>query len=299
MTTKLKSRPIKVTMPESASLANRAILVAVKVSQWDARKIDKAETAAVISKHNTAKKAARVHKSLLPGAKELEAIHKYVGEMRTFVYKQTLPWSEGLQILRTTGFVEFGQEISRMRTHFDNLVDDFIYAYPSLVWDAQQNLGSMFDAGDYPAQDQLREKFNVRVDYLPVPEASDWRVDVGNDALDQLRESVETQLRESQHAAMQEAWRRVVTVVQHAHERLSQPTAIFRNSLIENAVELCELLPSLNIANDPNLEKIRRELQQSLCAHDPRTLRASAAARSDAATKLAATMSKMKAFYAS
>ena len=41
---------------------------------------------------------------------------------------------------------------------------------------------------------------------------------------------------------------------------MADPKKVFRDSLVENARELCELLPKLNMTDDPNLEAIRKEL---------------------------------------
>lgn len=281
----------------NTSLANRAILVALQISQWDARRIDKQETRAVLTKHAMVDKAARVHKSLLPGAPELEKVHKYAGDIRTFVYKHTLPWAEGMQILRTVGFIDFTQELDTMKQHWLGLVRDFIYEYPNLVRRAQHDLGTMFDPDDYPDQSDLSAKFALNVKYLPVPESDDWRVNLSDEAVDFLRKNVEDQIRQSQRQAMQEAWSRLYKVVERAHDRLADPKAIFRDSLVENAVELCGLLPSLNIANDVNLERMRQEIERSLCAFDANTLRKDADARAQAAASMKKAMDKMSAFY--
>lgn len=282
---------------ENASLANRAILVSLSVSQWDARRIDKPETLAVQEKHGTVKRAARVHKSLLPGAKELDAIHKYTGAIRTFVYKHTLPWGEGTQILKTAGFMSFTQELDGMRAHWHDLVNQFVMAYPRLRQEAEYALGSLFDPTDYPDANSIREKFVTDVKYLPVPEASDWRVDLGEEQVSALRQAVEEQTQRAQADAMKEAWQRLFKVVEHAHERLANPKAVFRDSLIENAIEVCALLPSLNIANDVNLEKMRRTIEGALCAQSPQALRKSSKARGFAAVQMKQAMDKMSGMY--
>jgi len=292
MATKVKEKP-------TSSISNRAILVSVSIGQWDARKIDKPETNAVQAKHNTVKRAARVHKSLLPGAKELEAIHKYSGDIRTFVYKHTLPWADGVQILRTEGYFDFTSKLSAMRNQWHELVNEFIDRYPALIRQAEYNLGTMFDPTDYPAQSDLRAKFVIDTRYLPVPEANDWRVDLSDETIDDLRANIERQLKDSQAVAMKEAWSRLFKVVEHAHERLSQPTAIFRDSLIDNAIEICNLLPTLNITGDPELENLRRKIESTLCAHDPKTLRKNPVERRDTADQLAKAMDKMRGFYGS
>ena len=81
------------------------------------------------------------------------------------------------------------------------------------------------------------------------------------------------------------------------HERLSDPKNVFRNSLIDNARDLCSVLPSLNISDDANLEALRRDLEQSLCKYQPDHLRDDEVLREEVSDKMADIMSKMGAFY--
>lgn len=287
------------SVKERASLSNRALLVSVNIRQWDARRLDKLETEAVNTRNAAVAKAARVHKSLLPGAAELEAVQKMSGEIRSYVYKHTLPWAEGVQILKTRGFIDFNTKLNELKSEWERRVQTFIDAYPRLQHEAQQALGKLFNADDYPAQDELAERFRVDTRFLPVPEENDWRVDLGADIVAELQDSVRDQLQQAQQAAMKEAWDRLFKVVKHAHERLAQPDAIFRDSLVENAVELCSILPSLNISNDPDLETSRQDIMSSLCGHDPKQLRKDSKVRQKAAQDLARVMDKMRGFYGS
>jgi hypothetical protein len=56
---------------------------------------------------------------------------------------------------------------------------------------------------------------------------------------------------------------------------------IFRNSLVDNALELTNLLTRLNVTKDPRLEKARQELEQSLVGVTADELRDSVGARQE------------------
>lgn len=282
----------------TTSLSSRALLVSLSISQWTARKLDRQETAALAAKHGTASEVARVNKSLLPFAGALEAIHKKSGEARTFYYKNSLPWGmEGVNVIRSEGYLDFTQKMGSLRSEWLALVDTFCAEYPQLVEDAKLLLNTLWKQDDYPDASTIRSKFSFDVMFFPVPEQGDWRVDVGDEALSELRQQIETHVTESQTVAMQDAWRRVHETIAHARDRLSNPTAIFRDSLVENAQELCGVLSVLNIADDPNLEAMRVELEQTLCSNTPDTLRNAPDVRADVATKLAEMDRKMGAFY--
>lgn len=280
-----------------SKLSQRALLVSLNISQWDARRLDKAETEAVEIKHGTVKRAARVHKSLLPGAATLDAVHKASAKIRSEVYKNTLPWSEGMQIIKAEGYLPFADKMRGMRDEWEQLVRDFVADYPRLVQDAQRSLGTLFNADDYPDQSTVAERFSMNTRYLPVPDANDWRVDLGDENVAELRASVEEQVREAQQAAMNGAWGKLHEVVQRAQERLADPKAIFRDSLVDNALDVCAVLKTLNITDDPKLEAVRRKVEQVMSQHNVGTLRKDAAVRSNTASRLAEINKRMGAMY--
>lgn len=280
------------------SLTNRALLTSLSVSQWSAKKLDRRETAALTARHGLTVEAARVNKSLLPLATSLDRVHLATSNMRRFFTQQTLPWTmEGVQIVKSDYFMEFANEMRKIMSVWDGLVDDFIGEYPDLREEAKLLLNGLFREEDYPEPSALRAKFRADIRFMPVPDAKDWRVDVGDEALDLLRKEVTQQVAEAEASAMREAWNRVHAVVSKAVERLSQPDAIFRDTLVENAVGMCALLPSLNLTNDPRLDQVRREIEGSLCKVSPQTLRDDPATRLVVADKMADIMRKMNGLY--
>ena len=74
------------------------------------------------------------------------------------------------------------------------------------------------------------------------------------------------------------------------NERLTVPQGgekkIFRDSLLDNAVELCGLLTKLNITNDPKLEEARKALESAVCNVDIKDLRKDVGARIEITTQV-------------
>lgn len=280
------------------TLSERALLVSLSISQWSARKYDRRESSKLTAAHGADAKAARVNKNLLPAGDALEAVHAKTHEVQRFFYKHTLPWAqEGQRILPSMQYIEFARELGKMMDDWKATVDTFIAKYPSMRNEAQMRLGTLFKAEDYPMAFEVRAKFKIDAVFLPVPQASDWRVDVGDLERERLEKDVTERVQAAVGKAMGDAWGRLHDVISKAHERLAQPDAIFRNSLVENAVELCGLLTKLNLTEDPHLEEIRRDLEGSLCQFQPDTLREDKAVRQDVADEMKAIMDKMSAFY--
>ena len=93
-----------------------------------------------------------------------------------------------------------------------------------------------------------------------------------------------------------DAWGRLYKHVQHIAEKLADPKGIFRDSMVENAQETCDLLTRLNIADDPNLEAMRREVEAKLISHHPDSLRNDPDLRQDTAEEARKIMDLMGSF---
>ena len=78
--------------------------------------------------------------------------------------------------------------------------------------------------------------------------------------------------------------------------KLSQPEAIFRDSLIENARELCDVLTRLNLTDDPKLETLRRQTEL-LVQSEPQLLRDNPDVRVSTANEAQAILDAMTATY--
>jgi hypothetical protein len=90
--------------------------------------------------------------------------------------------------------------------------------------------------------------------------------------------------------------KRLAECLSRIHERLAQPEAIFRDSLISNARELCGVLTRLNVADDPQLESLRRQTEL-LATTEPATLRDNADVRQDTANQAQSILDAMTATY--
>lgn len=279
-------------------LSDRALLVSLSISQWTARKLDKRETQALAAKHGAAEGMARVNKLLLPKDGSLDAVHKVAGEIRTAYYTQTLPWAvDGSRILPSANYLAFAQEIRAMLDKWHRAKDTFLLDYPQLQADAQRLLNGMFNADDYPSQEKVARKFAADVTFFPIPDAKDFRRTLLDEEAAAREAEIEETYRRVTQEAMNDCWRRLYEVVERAVERLADPSNIFRDSLVENAVEVCRLLPRLNIADDPNLERMRNEVERALCRQQPDTLRKAPEIRQEVADKCRDIMSKMGAFF--
>jgi hypothetical protein len=259
-----------------------AMLVEFNVSVWTARKLDrKASDEVMTSKGAASRAAARVNKNLLAGRPELDKISAHVGNMRNYVYDNTLPWADmGTRLLPVARFPVFDARMRVMEDEYWQLCKDFVAVYPSLITAQAMALGDLFRREDFPSPDQIRMKFGFHLGYMPVPAAGDFRIDVGNEALAEVTSRLNTMVDDRLNAAMADAKERLREYLQHLSDRMTVDAKedgakprIFHDSLLDNGYEMVELAKHLNITADPDIEKARVSLERTLRSIIPQTKR--------------------------
>ena len=277
------------------------MLVEFNASVWTARKLDRSTTDEVVSNKNAASKdAARVNKNLLAGRTELDVVQQAVSKARQFVYDNTLPWSDsGLRLLPTINFIKFTERMNAFDEEIATLVKDFVAIYPTLITAQAMALGDMFKRDDYPTANDVVSKFSFRVNYMPVPASGDLRVDVGNAAQDELRKKLDALTQERVDSAMADVRARLVEHMKRMSDRLTTDYVAgepkgrrFHDSLVDGALELCDLTKALNVVGDTALEGARKELEQLLVGVTPNDLRKNEAVREDTKKAVDALLNK-------
>jgi hypothetical protein len=277
------------------------MLVEFNASVWTARKLDKTTTNEVVASKNAgAKDAARVNKHLLAGRTELDIIQQAVGRARQFVYDNTAPWSDsGLRLLPTVNFMKFTERMNDFEEEMEALVKAFVVIYPTLITAQALALGDMFKRDDYPTANEMMTKFSFRVNYMPVPSSGDFRVDVGNQAQAELKARLESLTQERIDSAMADVRERLGTHLKRMSDRLTTDYVggeakqrRFHDTLVDGALELCDLTKALNVTNDLALETARSQLEQLLVGVTPTDLRKNEAIRQDVKRNVDAILDK-------
>lgn len=261
-----------------ASISSSAVLVDLNISVWTGRKMDKKVSAEIDADHSTQVRAGNYHKALMAGAQELEAISKYASQIRQWHSQQTLPWSDaGTRLVPTMRLFDYKAELATREREFEHLINEFLIAYDTLVQGAQFRLGSLFNADEYPPRDVVASKFGMRYVFSPLPTSGDFRVDIGNAGLEELKQQFDTNQNRYIQQAMLDVWLRVKDVAERLSNQLrvddSGGKGKLYQSTLDGALELCEMLRSMNLTNDPELDQVRKNLQMTLQGVDLKELK--------------------------
>ncbi len=282
------------------AIHTRALLVWLRISTWSARKYDKGVTSKVNSQYAASSDAGRYNKHLLPGdAVAYKALIQLAGAIRQQHYSNTLAWSdEGWRLLPTANYVAYTDWLRQQQAAFSTTLADFISEYPNLRAQASALLNGLYRDEDYPQTQDLSSRFALAVEYAPVPAVGDVRVQLGTDTIDLIEASIADRMKRATDTAMADCWQRLYSAVSHISERLSQPEAVFRDSLIDNARNVCDILKRLNITNDPNLDAMRDRVESELLKYSPQALRDFDHMRAGTARKAQTILDQMASFYA-
>lgn len=310
MATTKKEKKVKVAPAEKPSsqngvsgIADRAMLVSLTVRRWQPHTTDKKISAEVANNHKASKDMGKYRKRLLAKA-ATQATSDIGHQLRSLHYDLTLPWSDdGPRILSGMGYMAYQQKVNALKQQFDTAWQAFLPEYPRHKAEAKALLGTAYNEEDYPPVSVLKTKFAVEIHVQPIPTGKDFRVDVGNEELARIRKQIDEDAKATIEASMKTVWGRLKAVVEHQAKRLKLYKQTdegvehsFRDSLVTNIVELLDLLPSLNVTEDKDLERFAIQVRKELTAYPATVLRDDEKVRTDVARRADEILAKMEGF---
>jgi hypothetical protein len=255
-------------------ITERAMLVAVHISLWTAVKHDRKVSQDVAHQHGAHIGAGRYNKHLLNGADKLDALRTLAGQIRQYLYKITLPWSdEGLRLLPNDLYFDLMKRMREFEAAFEQGVEDFLLVYPGYIEQVKPELNGLFREEDYPSLDRLREKFSLSLKILPIKCGADFRVKMSAEERARIAREIDADVRQALTEGTEDLWKRLREVVSHMVDRLNEPESRFHASMVTNVAELVEILPRLNVNGDPDLNRLAAEARQRLCNYSSQDLK--------------------------
>lgn len=247
-------------------LKDKLIIAQLNISKWGAKAYDKKASTTVETAYHTQSNIGRFQKEIIDG-KELKTIDRLSAEMRILHIDNTLPWGDnGDRLLPTTNFDFYQKEMNRLIGEFDAEVVKFLEKYPLLKQTARERLGGLFDSKNYP--NDVSNKFNVRINYFPVPIADDISLNLPTVDVRSIKENITKTVNGRIEDAIKDIWVRMEILLNKLIERLSDNDNKFKNSLIDNIAAIISIVPKLNVFNDPNLDETCKKMKELLVEPD-------------------------------
>lgn len=279
------------------SITSSAVLVELNINIWSANKSDKEIADTIIQDNDAVAKAVKVQKDLMAGSRIQKEILNFTQTCRNWHKARTIPWADkGTRLLPTGLFMEYKTEMNKRRDEFNDMVQQFVDRYPSLVEEARNNMQGLFNVDDYPSAEEIASKFDFRLIFSPVPDAGDFRLDVPQRELAEIKAEYEGQFNDRLADAMRSPWEQLHTILTTMSKKLTDTEdggkKRYHDTLLTNAHEMCALLTHLNLTGDPKLEDARRQLEVAMSDIDIDDIKESALIRDDVKTKVDAILKK-------
>lgn len=281
------------------SIASSAMFAELSIGNWTARKLDRKATKETTDANNASADAGAFHKKLL-ACPELDAVQKYIANVRQNIhYRLTMPWSDmGVRLLPTAMYPEYYKQITEAETEFHRLVNDFLQAYSWAQAQAQARLGNLFSSDDYPSVEIVAAKFRFRHSQTPIPDVGDFRLDIGAQAQEALKQQYADFYAKQLNDAMGDVWQRTYKVLSNMSERLDyagkEDKKKFNDSLVGNVREMLDLLSKFNVTGDARMETMRVRLEDAMLGVSPDALREDDLFRMETKSKVDAVLNSMK-----
>ena len=255
-------------------ITEKAMLAAVHISIWTAVKHDRKVSRDVADQHGAHHGAGRYNKQLLRGADKLDELRALAGQIRQYFYKITLPWSdEGFRLLPSNFYFELMARMREFEAGFEQSVESFLRVYPQYIEQVRPELNGLFRDEDYPSVENLRSKFGVKLEVLPIPSGTDFRVELSAEEQARVSREIDANVRESLTRGTGDLWKRLREVVAHMVDRLNEPESRFHGSLVTNIADLVDILPKLNVSGDADLNRFTEQIKERLCNYSAQELK--------------------------
>jgi hypothetical protein len=280
-------------------LDEKAVLVQMKRHMFGTSRRDEAETEAYgagnVVKHLFQDKTCR-----------MATVKSAYYEVYRYVNDNTVPWAKGVRMLNIEHYFDFSQGLRSRIEYADRMVEQLVNNWD---YEVQKDLdrltqieiaknkpsGSLANPDNYPHASEIGDKFGIDIQYMPVPTAGDFRVAIS----DEDKASLQRQLEEAEDNAARHVLEQMLTPMQRAAEKLAVPIgqegSVFRDSLIDNIVEVVDRMERVNVSDDCTVaEKIAdlKSLAQTY-ADNKDVLRNSQTVRDKASKQISDLMGQM------
>jgi len=254
------------------TLQASAMLVKMTIREWRPYRKDRRVAEKVDEEFHTDGTAGNYNKRLL-GKATMKPITSLISRIRSEHKRFTHPWCfDGMDMLPSKLYLDYTQFMRNMPELLKAAARTVASQLPIHIANERNRLGAMFDISEYPTQEEFVDAFGIDLAFFPVPDTGHFLVDLQQDDKERIENDLKKTLASTQADALRSLYDRVLYFVDRVHDRLSDPENIFRDSLVNNLEQLVEVLPGLNLFNDPLIEQIGDEIRTKLLI-DPQTLR--------------------------
>lgn len=271
-------------------LTTRAMLIRLRISKFGNR-IQAKDEARMIeqSKHADAGTYSAAQK--LFSGDLMKRWNKNESAAREFLREHTSPWlDDGSRIIVPIKYDFVTSKLIEFRDEADLAAEEAAENYEDAREEERLKQNGAFKESKYPTKREFKRRFGFGWHVFELPKG-DLRVDLSDHELRRLREETEETLFEEifervQTDVRQRFYKRIVEFIERVKDYKPaangvKASGVFRDTVTTNIEEVLDLIPVLNLFDDPAIEHLAREVKEKMCRYSPETLRLSEDRRSE------------------
>lgn len=256
------------------TLSSSARLFKVDISTATGNKKDREATDKVNYDAGSASNAGTVRKKIFAHSKTLPKIEKFRSSARNELTEKLLPWEKPYHLIPNQYIIEHMAMAKKKQAEFESLVEQFKAELPELLEKAEESLGTLYRASDYPSNNPeeidyyVKRHFGFHYTYPQVAEGTGFIADVLSDAKDQLTEALNKEHEQRFEDMTAKAWAKMKKALDTISTQMTdkedgKPKKLY-DTLISNGLTVCEMMRDFNFANNPEMDRCSREFEKVL-----------------------------------
>lgn len=236
------------------TLAEKALIVRVHISAFNGIIQDRVVTDNTNNSLGVKGKRGSYTKKIYAG-EHLNNVLTAAQKLRLYIKSNSLPWLDGgYRLIKSLEFITIKQKIDELQAEFDKAVKDFIDNLAVIQNKDIKELGTAYDPNDYISENEMREKFGVRLIVEKIADNdfrnSGWDSKIIDEMQQNAIAEMETRLNNGKLEKLEELREALV----HFKERLD--IGKFKQGSIDNIIESLDSIKNLNISEDASLDKL-------------------------------------------
>jgi hypothetical protein len=252
-------------------LAQRTVCVKVRLGRLgNTRKVSNSQVEV-----DTDKSLIRVSKHLLD-SQELREVANFDGEIRRYLYDTCLPFEAGIHLCPLPLLEQMEAQMRGFAARRQELVAGFLEAYPRLCQDAAKRLRSLYNPGDYPPVEHVRQQFTFLWQYISFGVPDQLR-EISTKIWQEEREKAAQVMAEAGHEIQQVLRTAMAELVKHMRDRLKDgpdgKPLRFKETTVSNLVEFLGTFDFRNVTDDEELKALVDRARTILGGVDAEALR--------------------------
>lgn len=229
------------------SIHNRAVLLRCTVNKWDGAIRDVSASRQFMAQHNMDKDSG-VFSKYLVSKSALKPIEQAVAQVRRFHQSMTIPWSlDGVGLITNDRLLDYTRGMREHKEAFSNAVNHFLMHYDIHISNARKRLGDRFDLSEFPTIENLRSRFGIDIQPLPVPSSGHILIDLTSAGID--KSEIDREVERATNKAMERMWVSIYTRLDQIREVLDDPKHRVHKSHFDLLGDFVNKLEDFNMFN--------------------------------------------------